>query len=172
MDTQMRTYGNLALAPLQQDAPLFTVVEGGLKCGNRSLGTASTPKYADSSVTPKSLGSNVCAAPRANRRHATYSGTRGSRLTYILSLAALLFACAAFSYSIDTVRGAQYDQMVNSANRETIEVSAGESLWSLAEAHPIDGMSAADTVRVIQDWNNLEGGLIRAGMELSVPRAS
>lgn len=57
---------------------------------------------------------------------------------------------------------------------DTVEVRAesGDSLWSIAENHPIDGLTTAQTVEVIAAVNGLNGPLVAAGGSLNVPQGA
>ena len=48
-------------------------------------------------------------------------------------------------------------------------MSANSTLWDIAEAHPIDGRSTAETVDLIAAENGLVGATIHAGQVLRVP---
>ncbi|MCE5191455.1 MAG: LysM peptidoglycan-binding domain-containing protein [Actinomycetia bacterium] len=52
----------------------------------------------------------------------------------------------------------------------TIKVGEAQTLWEIAKAHPIEGLSTAQTVAAIRERNGLtESGLL-AGQLLKVPR--
>ncbi len=50
-----------------------------------------------------------------------------------------------------------------------VTVHAGDTLWSLAEAHAPDGMDPRAYVDVLEDLNGLDGGLA-VGMRIKLPR--
>jgi len=52
-----------------------------------------------------------------------------------------------------------------------VKVESGETLWQIARAHPVDGLSTAQTVEFIAEKNRLRGGTILAGETLLVPSA-
>lgn len=52
-----------------------------------------------------------------------------------------------------------------------IRVEAGESLWSLAKAHPVAGLSTAQTVQLIADLNSLDERTLWVGSSIRVPAA-
>lgn len=51
----------------------------------------------------------------------------------------------------------------------TVRVGAGESLWELAQRHPVRGMSTGQTVDLLAEINELEGAAIAEGAVLKVP---
>jgi len=52
-----------------------------------------------------------------------------------------------------------------------VRVESGDTLWSLAEAHPAPGKSTAETVRLLVDLNDIDGSTVVAGTVLDVPGA-
>lgn len=50
-----------------------------------------------------------------------------------------------------------------------IEVSAGQSLWGIAEAYPLASMTTAQAADLIADVNGLSTSRITPGMTLSIP---
>ena len=51
-------------------------------------------------------------------------------------------------------------------------VQPGDSLWSLAEEYPIEGLSTQETSDMIRSVNHLEHGSLAAGAHLKVPARS
>lgn len=56
-----------------------------------------------------------------------------------------------------------------SVRYETVTVSEGESLWSIAESHRTDGLTTQETSDLIRSENHLVQGGLRAGASLKVP---
>ncbi|MHB1016298.1 MAG: LysM peptidoglycan-binding domain-containing protein [Coriobacteriia bacterium] len=50
-----------------------------------------------------------------------------------------------------------------------VTVQESGTLWALARAHPVDGLSTAETVDLIQRSNHLDSALITPGQALRVP---
>ena len=48
-------------------------------------------------------------------------------------------------------------------------VREGDSLWQIAEAHPVEGRSVADVVQWIQHTNGLNNATLFVGQVLIVP---
>ena len=67
---------------------------------------------------------------------------------------------------------AVYAESVSNVTYETIRVQPGDSLWSLAEEYPIEGLSTQETSDMIRNVNHLEHGSLAAGAHLKVPARS
>jgi hypothetical protein len=50
-----------------------------------------------------------------------------------------------------------------------LQVQAGDSLWNLAAAHPVEGLSTAQVAELLADANHLDGALIVPGQTILVP---
>lgn len=58
----------------------------------------------------------------------------------------------------------------SSAAMTTLTVVQGDSLWAIASAHPIDGLTTQETVNYISEYNELEStSKLMPGMTLQVP---
>ena len=53
----------------------------------------------------------------------------------------------------------------------SIRVEQGDTLWSLAERHQVDGMTTAQTVELLAQLNQIDDATIRVGDVLDVPAA-
>ena len=62
-----------------------------------------------------------------------------------------------------------FDSALASSSRQTITVKAGDSIWSIAEAYDIEGLSTRQTSDVIRTWNDLETSTLQPGDTLIVP---
>ena len=109
----------------------------------------------------------------ADRRtaHHTHRSARtapGRTLTFtelaLLSLLALAAVMAVIS--------------VNAAPRievprmDVIHVGAGDSLWTIAQAHPVEGLSTQQNVELIIDANDLQSTVLTIGTEIMVPSSA
>jgi len=50
-----------------------------------------------------------------------------------------------------------------------VRIDEGQTLWRLAQDHPIEGLTTAQTVEVIEERNRLSTGSLQAGMTVQVP---
>lgn len=61
---------------------------------------------------------------------------------------------------------------VGEPSLETVTVRSGQSLWTIAEAHPVPTLDLRDSVAWIRDHNHLPDSTLMAGQELEVPRGT
>ena len=141
--------GNLALKLEAPAAPAFTVVKGG-RSGFQAV--APKPNRAQHAV--------VASAPVA---------LKASTVVAIAVAFTLFFVLAT---TVFTARQAAYADSVANVTYETVRVHAGDSLWTLAEEHPVDGLSTQETSDMIRSVNHLEHGSLDAGAHLKVPARS
>ena len=84
----------------------------------------------------------------------------------VVALAAAIFVAGYMTLS----RGpAAIDQALETVSFETVRVREGDSLWSLAQEHPIDGLETAQAVEVLRNANNLDAAALSAGDDILVP---
>ena len=74
--------------------------------------------------------------------------------------------------SVFTARNAAYADSIANVTYESVRVQAGDSLWSLAEEYPVEGLSTQETSDMIRSVNHLERGSLNAGAVLKVPARS
>ena len=141
--------GNLALKLETPAAPAFTVVKGG-----RSSFQAQPAKPA------RSQCASVASAPVS---------LKASTVVAVAVALTLFFVLAT---SVFSARHAAYAESVSNVTYETVRVQSGDSLWSLAQEHPIEGLSTQETSDMIRSVNHLEHGSLDAGAHLKVPARS
>lgn len=141
--------GNLALKLETPAAPAFTVVKGG-RSGFQTL--------------PGKPVRSQCVA--------TTSAPVALRASTIVALAVALTLFFVLATSIFSARHAAYAESVSNVTYETVRVQSGDSLWSLAQEHPIEGLSTQETSDMIRNVNHLEHGSLDAGVHLKVPARS
>lgn len=141
--------GNLALKLETPAAPAFTVVKGG-RSGFQTL--------------PCKPVRNQCVA--------TTSAPVALKASTIVALAVALTLFFVLATSIFSARHAAYAESVSNVTYETVRVQSGDSLWSLAQEHPIEGLSTQETSDMIRNVNHLEHGSLDAGAHLKVPARS
>ncbi|MGB4592954.1 MAG: LysM peptidoglycan-binding domain-containing protein [Coriobacteriia bacterium] len=111
---------------------------------------------------------NAHAATTLKIQHTAHA-PRSSRLSGIemaaLALATItLMVCAAFS-----VRPSATPEVDSTI---TVKIAPSDTLWDLARAYPVDGLTTAQTVAVIRDLNDMSTSAIVAGETLEVPASS
>lgn len=132
--------------------PQFRVVEGGLKDHKAHKDNGNkTAAHEVVAFVPS-------AAPAPSCRKA-------------IILAAFALAAFALAWGLTDVFMARAQKAAFSqVSYETIVVHAGDSLWTIADEHPVDGRTTEEVARYIRDYNDLDSSCLYAGMELSVPR--
>lgn len=138
--------GNLALKLEVPAEPTFTVVQGGR---SRFQPVAVMPDRAQHTV--------VAAAPVALKASTIVAFAVAFTLFFVLAT------------TVFTARHAAYADSVSNVTYVTVRVHAGDSLWSLAEEHPVEGLSTQETSDMIRSVNHLERGSLDAGAVLKVP---
>lgn len=141
--------GNLALKLETPAAPAFTVVKGG-RSGFQTL--------------PGKPVRSQCVA--------TTSAPVALKASTIVALAVALTLFFVLATSIFSARHAAYAESVSNVTYETVRVQSGDSLWSLAQEHPIEGLSTQETSDMIRNVNHLEHGSLDVGVHLKVPARS
>lgn len=88
-----------------------------------------------------------------------------------LAVVGLLFVAAVtlVALGIDSFLAGSRDAAWDAVEHESIVVSAGDSLWSIAEERTVEGLGTADLVRLIERENGLEAAMLSPGDELVVP---
>lgn len=149
MNATNMVQGNLALKLETPAAPAFTVVKGG-RSGYQPLPVKSARnQHAVAAPTPVAL-----------------------KVSTIVAVAVALALFFVLATSVFSARHAAYAESVSNVTYETIRVQPGDSLWSLAEEYPIEGLSAQETSDMIRNVNHLEHGSLAAGAYLKVPACS
>lgn len=149
MNVTNMVQGNLALKLETPAEPTFTVVQGG-RSGFQPL-----------TVQPAHNQQTVAAPTRAALKVST-----------IVAVAVALTLFFVLATSVFSARHAAYAESVSNVTYETIRVQHGDSLWSLAEEYPIEGLSTQETSDMIRNVNHLEHGSLAAGAHLKVPARS
>lgn len=149
MNATNMVQGNLALKLETPAAPAFTVVKGG-RFGYQPLPVKSARnQHAVAAPTPVAL-----------------------KVSTIVAVAVALTLFFVLATSVFSARHAAYAESVSNVTYETIRVQPGDSLWSLAEEYPIEGLTTQETSDMIRNVNHLEHGSLAAGAYLKVPARS
>lgn len=141
--------GNLALKLEAPAAPAFTVVKGG--------------RSGFQTVAPK---------PNRAQHAAAASAPVALKTSTVVAIAVAFTLFFVLATTVFTARHAAYADSVANVTYETVRVQAGDSLWSLAEEHPVEGLSTQETSDMIRSVNHLEHGSLDAGAHLKVPARS
>ena len=140
------TQGNLALQAVEPEGPQLTVIDGALAHPRSVTGTPYTTPLVRSAAHSKPV------APAK-----------------VFALIALVFALVALPVcalaSMNDARTATIDSIVY----ETVSVQAGDSVWSLAQDHGVNGLSTQDVSEVISKANDLSGKILQPGQTVKVP---
>lgn len=149
MNATNMVQGNLALKLETPAAPAFTVVKGG-RSGYQPLPVKSARnQHAVAAPTPVAL-----------------------KVSTIVAVAVALTLFFVLATSVFSARHAAYAESVSNVTYETIRVQPGDSLWSLAEEYPIEGLSTQEISDMIRNVNHLEHGSLASGAYLKVPARS
>ena len=89
-------------------------------------------------------------------------------VTFLVAVVIALAICVVSVICSNMISNKISDALATVPNTE-YTVHAGDSVWSIAESHPIEGYSASDVVTWIMERNNLNNGLIIPGQSLLVP---
>lgn len=146
MNATNMVQGNLALKLETPAEPTFTVVKGGR---SRFQPVAAMPDRAQHTV--------MTAAPVALKASTIVAFAVAFTLFFVLAT------------TVFTARHAAYADSVSNVTYETVRVHMGDSLWSLAEEHPVEGLTTQETSDMIRSVNHLEHGSLDAGAVLKVP---
>lgn len=149
MNATNMVQGNLALKLETPAEPIFTVVQGG-RSGFQPL----------------------TVKPTRNQQAAVAPAHVALKVPTIAAVAVALTLFFVLATSVFSARHAAYAESVSNVTYETIRVQPGDSLWSLAEEYPIEGLSTQETSDMIRNVNHLEHGSLAAGAHLKVPARS
>ena len=149
MNATNMVQGNLALKLETSAEYTFTVVQGGR-----------------SSFQP------LTGKPARNQQAVAAPGRVALKVPTIVAVAVALTLFFVLATSVFSARHAAYAESVSNVTYETIRVQSGDSLWSLAEEYPIEGLSTQETSDMIRNVNHLEHGSLAAGAHLKVPARS
>lgn len=150
------TYGSLALSAGQDVEPSV--------CGHDD-GAKRKPYLYVVESRGEAMGIEQRLKPRASR--AKKPAALASSAIWALSI--LVTLCAAFVL-VSGNGGEAYSKLMDSSiQTEYISISEGESLWHIASARPVQGISTQDEVRWIMEQNGLMSSALMPGQVLLVP---
>lgn len=89
------------------------------------------------------------------------------RATFLVVLCALSIMLAGFV--ADGLHVAATTSRISSMPTEAIRVYSGQTLWGIAEEHPVDGVSTRELVNWIERSNELSSASLTPGQTLFIP---
>ena len=102
---------------------------------------------------------------RPSRRRASRAATFG----YLLVIVAIVSSFAFAAFAVSSARESSALAAAESISWEQARVSKGDSLWSIAEDRPVNGLTTSELSHVIKDKNGLQTSMLSAGDRLLVP---
>ena len=91
------------------------------------------------------------------------------RLTQQVFIVFLFVAACLFSWAVGS--GVIGHRAIPAIELEAVTVQAGDTVWSLSESHPVDGMTTYQVSQYIASINDIDALDILPGTTLIVPRA-
>lgn len=91
-----------------------------------------------------------------------------SSVLAVFAILVLLSAMLAAMFSVAAGSRSAFENALDSTPTQYVEVFEGDSLWTLAEEHPVSGMTTQETTELIRAWNDLDHATLQPGMELIV----
>lgn len=88
---------------------------------------------------------------------------------HIFIVAALIAVSLIGMIGVFQAQQAQFDAALAHADRLEIVVEPGDTLWTIAEDHHIDGVDTQQTVDIIRSWNSLSVSSLQPGDSIVVP---
>lgn len=148
---QYATKGNLALQGTER--PRFTVIEGGL----------SSHAAADGETCQRSW------SVASSLSYAIKELSASAQIAFTFACIFLIVGVIASSVLIDAYSASARAQAFSKVDTCLVTVRSGQTLWGIAEDHPVSGCSDRDVVRWIEESNNLSSCTIMPGQQLLVP---
>lgn len=107
--------------------------------------------------------------------HATSLGAtahrraRACRKPRLTGLEVCVIGLAVLALALCAYAGAAHRATPVVGETVTVRISKADTLWEIAQDHPVQGLSTQETVRLIRALNNMESSIIVAGETLQVP---
>ena len=168
--------GSLALSA---QTPRFRVIQGGNMDQKHAAMAVSARHQADSrdSRAKRAKATNSNRKPHQAKKRASVAvanrssfAMRDVALVKVFSIAlALVMACTWLAVDMHTKQSV--DNALASVSYETIVVHQGDSLWSIAQKHPVPGCTTDQLVHHIRAYNGIEDACLSCGMRINVPTA-
>lgn len=107
------------------------------------------------------MSSTVAAHIRTNQRDVT-ARRRGLSFAEKAALIVLGVVLIAVTLGVGSSDAPEVPTM-------TVRVESGDTLWQLAQRHPVEGLTTEQTVELIVQHNQLDGATVQAGAQIAVP---
>lgn len=91
-----------------------------------------------------------------------------SSVLAVFAILVLVSAMLAAMFSVAAGSRSAFENALDSTPTQYVEVIEGDSLWTLAEEHPVSGLTTQETTKLIRAWNDLDHATLQPGMELLV----
>lgn len=91
----------------------------------------------------------------------------GLAVRIMVSLAIIVVLCS--SFAAFTSKDAAFDRALRGTDLVEFSVEDGDSLWSIASEHPVEGLTTQEAVDAIMRWNELDAAGLHPGQTLLVP---
>lgn len=111
-------------------------------------------------------------APDVFAAHTAKRSTAISSVYSIMAGVVLAVLVGVLAFAFVSARIESERAVIAATQRTEVSIAVGDSLWSLASEHPIEGLDTAKTVELIREWNGLTTGTLTIGAALMVPAVS
>lgn len=146
MNTQSYVSGNLALSVYPEHVNSLVVINGGCDCA--AVDTSMVKR------APRTIHSRRLSA---------------IRVAVFVIVSVVVFMA---TYQISVAASAPTYDLIETMNLQSVRAKQGETLWELAEAYHVDGISTQDMVSAIRDWNDLDSSMLQPGQTILVANPS
>ena len=144
--------GSLALSI---DRSRFRVIEGGRPSSHGRTRTAHSASFPSTVTSPS--------------HELTPSILRHRQLVIMLTIALVMLLVTGSWLIGDLKASSRVNAAMAQAAHETITVMPGDSLWHIAETHPVESCSTSQLVDYISSTNNLDETPLAVGTILTIP---
>lgn len=114
---------------------------------------------------------DCCSSPRSSIASQVAVGRVSSHEALMLRV--FIASCIVFLVSLGFVIThagiLETNSSLSNSATEIVRVHSGDTIWSIAENHPIDNVTTNDVADYIIEINELDGGLIHPGQTICVP---
>ncbi|MBP3893310.1 MAG: LysM peptidoglycan-binding domain-containing protein [Atopobiaceae bacterium] len=116
-------------------------------------------------LTHKKPEGQVIAFSPSHMVHSVWPHTLLTGALAIVFILVITFGCV----FTDMRKQSKLEGAFAAAPIETIVVHQGDSLWSIAEEHPVQGCTTSQVEHYIREHNELDSACLMAGMRIEVP---